>query len=144
MPWQRCSAKHDLPVLEPHGDQVAVVGEVEEATPRAVLDLADQIGQQVEAVDVDLVYPFFSVAHVGIALLELVHHVRVPRGRQQCRQPIVVLDDVVGDAARLDLSGPADHLRHRNAPSQLVFFSLRNGVVPASGQLLRCGPLSVE
>ena len=32
----------------------------------------------------------------------------------------------------------------RNAPSQLVSFSLRNGVVPASGQLLRCGPLSVE
>ena len=31
----------------------------------------------------------------------------------------------------------------RNAPSQLVFFSLRNGVVPPSGQLLRCGPLSV-
>ncbi len=32
----------------------------------------------------------------------------------------------------------------RKAPSQLVSFSLRNGVVPASGQLLRCGPLSVE
>ncbi len=32
----------------------------------------------------------------------------------------------------------------RNAPSQLVFFSLRNGVVPASGQVFSCGPLSVE
>ena len=32
----------------------------------------------------------------------------------------------------------------RNAPSQLVAFSLRNGVVPPSGQLLRCGPLSVQ
>ena len=32
----------------------------------------------------------------------------------------------------------------RNAPSQLVFFSLRNGVMPPSGQELRCGPLSVE
>ena len=32
----------------------------------------------------------------------------------------------------------------RKAPSQLVFFSLRNGVVPPSGQVLRCGPLSVE
>src|SRR5262245_46222426 len=32
----------------------------------------------------------------------------------------------------------------RNAPSQLVFFSLRNGVVPASGHVFRCGPLSVE
>ena len=32
----------------------------------------------------------------------------------------------------------------RKAPSQLVFFSLRNGVIPPSGQELRCGPLSVE
>ena len=32
----------------------------------------------------------------------------------------------------------------RNAPSQLVFFSLRKGVVPASGQVFSCGPLSVE
>jgi hypothetical protein len=32
----------------------------------------------------------------------------------------------------------------RNAPSQLVFFSLRNGVMPPSGQVFRCGPLSVE
>jgi hypothetical protein len=32
----------------------------------------------------------------------------------------------------------------RKAPSQLVFFSLRNGVVPASGQVFMCGPLSVE
>ena len=31
----------------------------------------------------------------------------------------------------------------RNAPSQLVFFSLRNGVMPASGQVFMCGPLSV-
>ena len=31
----------------------------------------------------------------------------------------------------------------RNAPSQLVAFSLRNGVVPPSGQVLRCGPLSL-
>ncbi len=32
----------------------------------------------------------------------------------------------------------------RKAPSQFVFFSLRNGVVPASGHELRWGPLSVE
>ena len=31
----------------------------------------------------------------------------------------------------------------RNAPSQLVFFSLRNGVVAPSGQVFACGPLSV-
>ena len=32
----------------------------------------------------------------------------------------------------------------RNAPSQFVFFSLRNGVIPASGQVFMWGPLSVE
>ena len=31
----------------------------------------------------------------------------------------------------------------RKAPSQLEFFSLRNGVMPASGQVFMCGPLSV-
>ena len=31
----------------------------------------------------------------------------------------------------------------RKAPSQLVSFSLRNGVVAPSGQLFACGPLSV-
>ena len=32
----------------------------------------------------------------------------------------------------------------RKAPSQLVFFSLRNGVMPPSGHEFMCGPLSVE
>jgi hypothetical protein len=32
----------------------------------------------------------------------------------------------------------------RKAPSQFVFFSLRNGVMPPSGQVFICGPLSVE
>ena len=32
----------------------------------------------------------------------------------------------------------------RYAPSQFVFFSLRNGVMPPSGQVFMCGPLSVE
>lgn len=32
----------------------------------------------------------------------------------------------------------------RKPPSQVVFFSLRKGVMAASGQALKCGPLSVE
>jgi hypothetical protein len=32
----------------------------------------------------------------------------------------------------------------RQPPSQLVFFSPRNGVIAASGQVFMCGPLSVE
>src|SRR6218665_1773339 len=40
---------------------------------------------------------------------------------------------------------PGNRTMHgtRYAPSQLEFFSLRNGVVPASGQVFMCGPLSV-
>ena len=53
------------------------------------------------------------------------------------------LDDLVGDHARRDPAGPADHLGTRKAPSQFVFFSLRNGVIPPSGQVFMCGPLSV-
>ena len=32
----------------------------------------------------------------------------------------------------------------RKAPSQLVFFSDRNGVIAPSGHVFMCGPLSVE
>ena len=40
---------------------------------------------------------------------------------------------------------PGHRIMHgtRNAPSQLVFFSLRNGVIAPSGQVFMCGPLSV-
>ena len=43
-----------------------------------------------------------------------------------------------------DSTGKGTNSGTRNAPSQLVFFSLRNGVVAPSGQVLTCGPLSVE
>ena len=32
----------------------------------------------------------------------------------------------------------------RNAPSQFVFFSDRNGVIAPSGHVFMCGPLSLE
>ena len=54
-------------------------------------------------------------------------------------------DDLVGDDACRDLPGPAHHASGtRKAPSQFVFFSLRNGVIAPSGQEFMCGPLSVE
>ena len=39
------------------------------------------------------------------------------------------------DRAGLDVAGPADHRRDRNAPSQLEFFSLRKGVIAAMDKL---------
>ena len=44
----------DLPVVEAEREHVAVVGEVDEALARALVDLAGQVRQQVEAVDVHL------------------------------------------------------------------------------------------
>ena len=63
---------------------------------------------------------------------------------EEGRQPVVVLDDLVGHRRRPGCwPGQRIISGTRNAPSQFVFFSLRNGVVPASGQLFMCGPLSV-
>ena len=52
----RCALfqENDLPVLEPEGDQVAVIIKVKEAPAWALLDLAGQVGQLVVTVDVDL------------------------------------------------------------------------------------------
>ena len=43
------------------------------------------------------------------------------------------------------LMTPGQRTRHgtRKAPSQLVFFSERNGVIAPSGQVFMCGPLSL-
>ena len=99
--------EHDLPVLRPDAEHVAVVGEVDHPAARALVHLAGQVRQQVVAVDVHL------VGHVAglVALLELLDDVRITRGGQERRQPIMVLHNLVGDRARLDLSRPADHLR---------------------------------
>ena len=45
-----------------------------------------------------------------MALLQLLDDVGIACGRQERRQPIMMLDNLVGHAARLDLAGPADHL----------------------------------
>ena len=98
----------DLPVVESDGEHVAVVGEVHEALARALVHLAGQVRHKVVAVDVHL------VRHVAdrVPGLQLLDHVRLAGGRQEGRQPVVVLDDLVRDDAGRDLAGPADHLRH--------------------------------
>jgi hypothetical protein len=76
--------------------------------------------------------------------LEFLDNVRLPCNSQEGRQPVVVLDDLVRHHACRDVAGPADHLRDPERALQLVFFSLRKGVMPPSGQVFMCGPLSVE
>jgi hypothetical protein len=51
--------------------------------------------------------------------------------------------NLVGYASRLMRTDQRTIAGTRNAPSQFVSFSLRNGVIAASGQEFMCGPLSV-
>ena len=44
----------------------------------------------------------------------------------------------------LNCAGQRRNAGTRHPPSQFVSFSERNGVIPPSGQALKCGPLSVE
>ena len=67
---------------------------------------------------------------------QLLADVRFPGRSQQSGQPILVTDDAVERLAGLELARPAGEDGTRKAPSQLVFFSLRQGVMPASGQVL--------
>ena len=75
---------------------VAVVGEVDHPAPWALLDLAGQVRQQVVAVDMDL------VGHVPdlVALLELLDDVGFAGGGKERRQPVMVLDNLVGHRRR--------------------------------------------
>ena len=128
VPWQRCSANTIFQFSNRMATSSRVVVEVEESAPRAVFDLAHQVRQQVEPVDVDLVLGV-SVGPGLVALLQLVADVGIARRGEQRGQPVVVLDDVVGYAARLDLSGPADQLRHpvRALPVGVLLAAERRG-----------------
>ena len=46
-----------------------------------------------------------------VALYQLLFDVRNPCGREDCRQPVHVGDDLIGDGVGLDFSRPADHGR---------------------------------
>ena len=85
-----------------------IVVDVEERHPRALRDLAGQVGDEVVTVQVDL------VGHVSdlVALQQLVFYLRIAGHGHKSRQPVEVSDDLVGHAARLDMARPADHRRH--------------------------------
>ena len=129
-----------LPVVEAQRDQVAVVVEVDEALARALLLLAGQVRQQVVAVDV----------HLERLAAGLVPFLAASR-RCRARRPPPGTSAASRGAGRSRwrptpagiLPGQRTSSGTRNAPSQLVFFSLRNGVIAPSGQVFMCGPLSV-
>ena len=86
----------DLPILEAQSDEIAVIGEVKEAAARTAVLVAGEVGQEIEAVDVDLVFGF-SVRPGFMSLLQLVDDVGFAGGGKQRGQPVVVLDDLVRD-----------------------------------------------
>ena len=64
-----------------------------------------------------------------VALLQLLDDVGFTGGGQERRQPVVVLDDLVGHHPGLDLAGPADHLGNpeRALPVGVLLAAERRG-----------------
>ena len=100
--------EHDLPVVEAEREHVAVVGEVDEPLPRALVHLAGEVGQQVVAVDVDLE----GLVADRVARLQLLDDVGLARGGEERRQPVVVLDDLVRDRRRRGSCRASGSARH--------------------------------
>jgi hypothetical protein len=130
----------ELPVAEAQREQVALVREVEELFAGSLLLLTREMRKEVVAVQMVLVPPSVHFA----ALLELLPDVGIAtaasRVGAQSRCDMISFETERGSS----LPGQRTIWGTRNAPSQPVFFSLRNFVVPASGQELRCRPLSVD
>jgi hypothetical protein len=130
----------DLPVVEAKRKHVSVVGEVHEPLARAFVRLACDIGKEVVAVDVDLVgrtpmvWPAFSFSTMSGSPAAA----RKVGSQSWCWMISFETTPAGIFPGQRTISGT------RNAPSQFVFFSLRNGVMPPSGQVFMCGPLSVE
>ena len=129
----------DLDSLVANGQQVAVVAEVEELFAVAG-PLAGEVVGLVVAVEVDLVG---SPAGL-VALEKLLLDVWFPCCGEQGRQPVLTGEDLRETVPGFDRSRPTDERGTRQPPSQPVFFSPRNGVVPESGNRQTIGPLSVR
>ncbi len=126
--------KHDLPVVVAHAEDVAVVADIHEQLARALLFLARQVGQQVEAIDVVLV----GAADGLVALLALLDDVGLAGHREEGREPVVVLDDLGRDLAGFDLAGPAHQQRNaeRAFPVRVLFAS---GTASCRRPAMSCG-----
>ena len=122
-------------------DQLAVVVEVGELVARALRLLAGQVGQLVVAVEVDLEGRCRRVGCQPLSSRSLtsVSPAAASSVGNQSRPENISLETSPG----LIWPGQRTIAGTRKAPSQLVSFSLRNGVVAASGQENWFGPLSV-
>src|SRR6266850_1471316 len=100
--------EHELPVFVTHGDEIAVVVEVDELLARAAWLLTGEIGKLIVAVEMN----FPGLAPGLVTFEQLVLDVRIAGCRHEGWHPVEGTDDVVRDRAWLNASGPADHAWH--------------------------------
>ena len=125
-------AEDQLPVAIPHRDEITVIIEVVEVVTRALRALPVRIVQLVVAIQMVLER---GVAALGLPAYEqAILHRRVSGGGEQSREPISPEKICRETSPALILPGQRTTAGTRKAPSQFEFFSLRNGVVAASGQ----------
>src|SRR5215470_845695 len=101
----------DLPVVPANGVELAALTEVEDLLARPLLDLALEEGEEVVAVGVHLE----GLAVGLIALLQLGHDVRLPRGSEEGGHPVFLREDLVDDGAGLDHARPSHEHGHPEA-----------------------------
>src|SRR5262249_47747786 len=131
-PLRALLGEHRLPLVVAERHQVAVVAPVEELLARRFLDVTLEVRDQVVAIKVDFERPVpRPVTGLGLG-----HDVRLAGRGQQCRQHVLVSDELVGDCARLDDSRPADDARHAPAalPVGALLAAERRGATVRPGE----------
>ena len=115
--------KDKLPVVVAQAHQIAVVGEVEELPPGALLGFALPIVKLVVTIQVDMEV---FVAHL-VALHQLVFDRRFAGGGQQRRQPIKVADQAREIDAGGDVTRPTHQGRYPKSPFPIGVFLTAEG-----------------
>src|SRR5215467_9309847 len=117
----------DLPVIPANGVELPALTEVEDLLARPLLDLALEKRQEVVAVGVHLE----ALAVRLIALLQLGHDVRLPRGSEEGGHPVFLREDLVDDGAGLDHARPSHEHGHPEAAlPRGAFLALVGGGAP--------------
>src|SRR6185312_3363029 len=125
----------ELVVADPHRDDLAVIAEVHEGLPRALLRLAGQVRNQVVAVEMDLVGGVADLVAIEALLSDLV----ITGDGQDRWQHVDVRADAVHRRASLDLVRPAEETRHAPAtlPTRVLLATERRVGAVRPGVVLR-------
>src|SRR5277367_5232490 len=130
----------ELPVANPHRDELAVIAEVYDGVSRALRHLSGEVWDLIVAVEMDVE----GLAVDRAAVEELFGDVGVACDGKQRRKHVDVRNDAIQDRAGLDLARPADEAGHAPSAFPVGVLLARNGLLAPSGQVSFSGPLSVE